>query len=170
MTAQQLAEDNIKLAYYFAHRYKGKGVDDDDLFSMACVGLVKAANAFDETRGLAFSTLAVICIKREMMLFFRNGKNKIRPVSFEEPVKEGITLADTIEDGDRFDETFTEIDSLQHAISCLTEIQAQVIRLWYLSIPEKSQCEVAEIIGSSQANVSRVEKRALSKLREMIMA
>lgn len=65
-------EENLGLVHAFAKRYVNRGVDYDDLYGAGCVGLVKAAKAFDESRGCAFSTYAVPVIVGEMKRLFRD--------------------------------------------------------------------------------------------------
>ncbi len=52
----KMIEDNIGLVHSIANRFKGRGVEYDDLFQSGCVGLIKAVDNFDESRGFAFST------------------------------------------------------------------------------------------------------------------
>ena len=66
-------EKNIGLVHACAKRYKGKGIEYDDLFQAGCIGLVKAADAFDSNRGLQFSTYAVPVILGEIRRLFRDG-------------------------------------------------------------------------------------------------
>lgn len=65
-------EENLGLVHAFAKRYANRGVEYDDLYGAGCVGLVKAARAFDESRGCAFSTYAVPVIVGEMKRLFRD--------------------------------------------------------------------------------------------------
>ena len=76
-TAEQersrMIEENIGLVHACAHRFKGKGIEYDDLFQAGCMGLVKATDAFDTERGVRFSTYAVPVILGEMRRLFRDG-------------------------------------------------------------------------------------------------
>ena len=65
--------DNIGLVHTCARRFTGRGVEYDDLFQAGCVGLVKATDGFDESRGLCFSTYAVPVILGEIRRLFRDG-------------------------------------------------------------------------------------------------
>ncbi len=65
-------EDHLGLVGAFARRYTGRGVEYDDLYGAGCVGLCKAAKAFDPSRGFAFSTYAVPVIVGEMKRLFRD--------------------------------------------------------------------------------------------------
>lgn len=65
--------DNIGLVHACARRFMGRGIEYDDLFQSGCMGLVKAADGFDEERGLKFSTYAVPVILGEIRRLFRDG-------------------------------------------------------------------------------------------------
>lgn len=70
---QQTIENNMGLVHACAHRFKGRGIEYDDLFQAGCIGLCKAVDAFDTTRGVRFSTYAVPVILGEMRRLFRDG-------------------------------------------------------------------------------------------------
>ena len=70
---EQTISQNIGLVHSCAHRFKGRGIEYDDLFQAGCMGLCKAADAFDEERGVRFSTYAVPVILGEMRRLFRDG-------------------------------------------------------------------------------------------------
>ncbi len=69
----KIVENNLGLVHSCANRFKGRGVDYDDLFQAGCIGLIKAADKFDETRGFSFSTYAVPVILGEIKKIFRDG-------------------------------------------------------------------------------------------------
>ena len=94
----EVIEENIGLVHSCAGRFKGRGVEYDDLFQAGCVGLIKAADGFDESRGFSFSTYAVPVILGEIKRIFRDGgsvkvgramKDKIRNMLKE---KEKMTV------------------------------------------------------------------------------
>lgn len=68
-----IVEKNLGLVHSCAKRFTGRGVEYDDLFQAGCVGLIKAADNFDESRGFSFSTYAVPVILGEMKRIFRDG-------------------------------------------------------------------------------------------------
>lgn len=70
---EKLITENMGLVHSCAGRFKGKGVEYDDLFQAGCVGLVKAADGYDSSRGFAFSTYAVPVILGEIRRIFRDG-------------------------------------------------------------------------------------------------
>ena len=66
-------EENIGLAHLCARRFLGRGMEYDDLFQAGCVGLLKAVENFDTSRGVKFSTYAVPVILGEIRRLFRDG-------------------------------------------------------------------------------------------------
>lgn len=67
------AEDNLGLVHLCANRFRGRGIEYDDLYSAGCIGLLKAVKAFDSGRGVKFSTYAVPVILGEIKRLFRDG-------------------------------------------------------------------------------------------------
>ena len=66
-------EQNLGLVHSCAGRFRGRGIEYDDLYSAGCMGLVKAYDGFDESRGVCFSTYAVPVILGEVRRLFRDG-------------------------------------------------------------------------------------------------
>lgn len=110
MDRQKLVEDNIKLVYEVAHKYKYlccTVTDFDDLISIGSIGLIKASQAYDDTKNIKFSTLAFICIKNAILREFVNKQyrfNSTNTVSlhskkstntYEDEVELQETLRDT---------------------------------------------------------------------------
>ena len=71
--ANTLVTDNIGLVHSCANRFKGRGVEYEDLFQAGCIGLIKAAAGFDPDKGFRFSTYAVPAILGEIRRIFRDG-------------------------------------------------------------------------------------------------
>lgn len=67
------AEENLGLVHLCANRFRGRGIEYDDLYSAGCIGLLKAVKAFDCGRGVKFSTYAVPVILGEIKRLFRDG-------------------------------------------------------------------------------------------------
>ena len=66
-------EQNLGLVHACAGRFRGRGIEYDDLYSAGCMGLIKACDGFDENRGVCFSTYAVPVILGEIKKLFRDG-------------------------------------------------------------------------------------------------
>lgn len=65
--------EHLALVHSIAAKFKGRGIEYEELYSAGCVGLVKAGNNFDKSRGLKFSTYAVPVIMGEIKQLFRDG-------------------------------------------------------------------------------------------------
>ena len=70
---EEKISENLGLVHSIANRFRGRGVDYEDLFQNGCVGLIKAVDNFDESKGFAFSTYAVPVIMGEIKRIFRDG-------------------------------------------------------------------------------------------------
>jgi RNA polymerase sporulation-specific sigma factor len=95
VTRDELVENNLALVHACANRFRGKGIEYDDLFSAGCLGLVKASDGFDESRGFAFSTYAVPVILGEIRRLFRDGGT----VKVSRSLKEKALKIQRIRDG-----------------------------------------------------------------------
>lgn len=73
ISRNEMIEKNLGLVHSCANKFRGRGAEYDDLFQAGCVGLIKAADNFDESRGFSFSTYAVPVILGEIKRIFRDG-------------------------------------------------------------------------------------------------
>ncbi len=71
--SDKFVEENLGLVHSLANRFRGRGIEYEELYSAGCMGLVKAAKGFEEERGLKFSTYAVPVILGEIKRLFRDG-------------------------------------------------------------------------------------------------
>ena len=173
-----LVERNMRLVAHVSRKYQNAEEDMEDLISIGTIGLIKAVSTYQENHGSKLATYAARCIENELLMYFRSKKKCSREVSLYEPIgtdKEGnqIQLVDLLEGDDR--------DVVEQL-----ELKRQILRLYEL-IPyvlddrEKmilqmryglnnrasvTQREIAEKMHISRSYVSRIEKKALSKLRE----
>lgn len=89
VSRSKMIEENIGLVHSCANKFRGRGVEYDDLFQAGCVGLIKAADGFEAERGFSFSTYAVPVILGEIKRIFRDGGS----VKVSRSMKEKIRLA-----------------------------------------------------------------------------
>ncbi len=215
---ERLLTENVNLIKSIVKRYLGKGVEFDDLFQLASMGLLKAINGFDQSFGVRFSTYAVPMIAGEIKRFMRDDgsikvsraiKSAAKEINqyiesytmahgeqptvkriaekFNMPESEVVfTMGSThmplsiYSQGDYKDEKTGElvdrlpsvdnqeqlIENLQlrTAIAKLPERDKKVIVLRYFR--DMTQSEVAQTLGVSQVQVSRIENRIMALFRE----
>ena len=171
-----LIERNLRLVAHIAKKYQNVDEDMDDLISTGCIGLIKAIDTFDSGKG-RLATYACRCIDNELLMLLRSKKKTSREVSLFEPIgqdKEGneIHLMDVIEqqqpDIVECIETGRNIKKLLVLIdNQLTDRERQILILRYglQGNPEATQNEIGTQLGISRSYVSRIEKKALQKLR-----
>lgn len=173
-----LIERNLRLVAHVAKKYQNSAQDMEDLIATGAIGLIKAVDTFDESKGSRLATYAVRCIDNELLMMFRARKKVSKEVSIFEPVgtdKEGneINLLDIIEH-EQVDvvermELREKIAKLPGLLKwCLTARERQIIYMRYglLDEHEMTQREIGEMLHISRSYVSRIEKKALCKLRE----
>ena len=93
---EKLIKDNFGLVHACANKFRGRGAEYDDLFQAGCVGLVKAADNFDFSRGFAFSTYAVPVILGEIRRIFRDGGAVKIGRSLKEKSRQAMKIRDEL--------------------------------------------------------------------------
>lgn len=173
-----LIEHNMRLVAHVVKKYQCQDYDTEDLLSAGTIGLIKAVNTFDVDKGSRLSTYAARCVENEILMLLRAGKKRAKEVSLFEPIgtdKDGetVSLVDVIEmeNPKTIDQLILDQDikELYQAFDQkLTENEKQVISMRYglFKGKEHTQREVAGVLGISRSYVSRIEKKAIGKLRE----
>ncbi len=172
-----LIEHNLRLVAHIIKKYYSSQSDQDDLVSIGTIGLIKAVNTFDSSKGIRLSSYAARCIENEVLMFFRNGKKSAQDVSMNEPIdtdKEGntLTLMDVMSTEDNIvDDLDIKIKSEQlrkYLVEVLTPRERIIIELRYglNGNRPQTQREVAQRLKISRSYVSRIEKKALLTLRK----
>ena len=173
-----LIEHNMRLVAHVVKKYQCQDYDTEDLLSAGTIGLIKAVNTFDVDKGSRLATYAARCVENEILMLLRAGKKRAKEVSLFEPIgtdKDGetVSLVDVIEmeNPKTIDQLILDQDikELYQAFDQkLTENEKQVISMRYglFKGKEHTQREVAGVLGISRSYVSRIEKKAIGKLRE----
>lgn len=89
---QVLIKHNLRLVAHVAKKFDSSGIDHDDLISIGTVGLIKAVETFQPTKGTKFATYAARCIQNEILMQLRAQKKTRKDVSLNSPIgtdKEG---------------------------------------------------------------------------------
>lgn len=174
-----LVERNLRLVAHVVKKYDIAGEDVDDLISIGAIGLIKAVNTFDRNKKTRLATYAARCIENEILMHLRSGRRNRGEVSLNDPIgadREGneIVLMDVLtQEGDGVDEVVEaalEQQRLLDKLAVLSPRERRVIEMRFGvgSAVRLTQREISRTLGISRSYVSRIEKRALSKLqREM---
>ncbi|MBQ4617813.1 MAG: RNA polymerase sporulation sigma factor SigK [Clostridia bacterium] len=171
----RLIEHNLRLVAHIVKKYASSAADQDDLISIGTIGLIKAVDTFDHTKGARLATYASRCIENEILMMFRANKKTLQDVSLSDPIdtdKDGhpLSLLDVIADEDTLAEDLElKVNSEQlhrYLYDVLDEREREVI-VWRYGLRGDGlpQREVAKRLGISRSYISRIEKRALEKLR-----
>ena len=176
----KLIEHNLRLVAHIVKKYDNKTNDTDDLISIGTIGLIKGVDSYSKSHKTRLTTYAARCIENEILMYYRNNKKHSKDISINEPVgfdKEGneITILDILKtDKPDFIEdihTQNNIKALKKYFKVLTDTEKEIITKRYGLNNEDSytQKEIAKKLGISRSYVSRIEKRALTKiLREFL--
>ncbi len=172
-----LIERNLRLVAHIAKKYQNSEEDMEDLISIGTIGLIKAVSTFNYERGNRLATYAARCIDNELLMYFRGKKKTSREVSLYEPIgtdKEGnqINLMDVVESQERDIFETIELKGNTRKIyefipQVLNDREREIIEMRYGLYNKKpiTQREIADKMGISRSYVSRIEKRALEKLK-----
>ena len=191
---KMLIEHNLRLVVYIAKKFDNTGVGVEDLISIGTIGLIKAINTFDPDKNIKLATYASRCIENEILMYFRSQKKLQGEVSLSETIesdREGnaLQLMDVDWDGNELllsdilgteeDAVYKDLENdaekkvLIKAISRLSGREQMIIRMRFglgtADGEEKTQKEVADMLGISQSYISRLEKKIMQRLRrEMV--
>ena len=176
---QALIEHNLRLVVYIAKKFENTNICVDDLISIGTIGLIKAINTFKKDKQIKLATYASRCIENEILMYLRKNNSQKIIISFDEPLNvdwdgNELLLGDilgTDEDCvDRHLEDEVEKELLHSAMENLCQREKQIMQLRYglSGAREKTQKEVAEMLGISQSYISRLEKRIIKRLKNEI--
>ena len=172
-----LINRNMRLVAHIIKKYQGTDYEMEDLLSVGSIGLIKAVNTFNPDKGSRLGTYAAKCVENEILMLFRAGKKFSKEVSIYEPIgtdKDGetVNLLDVLETNGKeaLDQVILKQDIRQLYEAYqenLSDMEKTVIRLRYglFDSQEHTQREIAGELGISRSYVSRIEKKAIEKLR-----
>lgn len=177
---QTLIERNLRLVVYISRKFENTGIDIEDLISIGTIGLIKAVNTFNLSKNIKLATYASRCIENEILMYLRKNSRKKAEVSFDEPLNvdldgNELLLSDIL--GTDNDEIYKVIeeeidrDLLVMALDSLSDREKQIMELRFAlktKGQEKTQKEVATMLGISQSYISRLEKKIISRLKREI--
>ena len=175
----KLIEHNLRLVAHIIKKYYSNSSEQDDLVSIGTIGLIKASSTFDYEKGTRFATYAARCIENEILMYFRNKKKYAQDISLSEPIecdKDGnaLSIIDTMADEKSITEDIEEklrAENLHKVIdSELLPREKEIIYMRYgiMGRGPYTQREVAKKLSISRSYVSRIEKKAMEKLKEKL--
>jgi len=171
-----LIERNLRLVAHIMKKYYAQTADQEDLISIGTIGLIKGITTFDISKGARLATYAARCVENEILMYFRSQKKSAQDVSLSDYIETGsdgaaLSLMDVVAQEDDLLETLSDREQVcrlcKAVDAVLTDQERQVVVLRYGlgGRQPHRQREVAQITGISRSYVSRIEKRALEKLR-----
>jgi len=174
-----LIERNLRLVAHIMKKYYAQTADQEDLISIGTIGLIKGIESFDPSKGARLATYCARCVENEILMYFRSMRKSSQDVSLSDYIETGadgapLALMDVVSDDTDLLERVSDRQNLQKLCAAvdtvLTDQERQVVVLRYGlggGVPRR-QREVADITGISRSYVSRIEKRALEKLRRAL--
>ena len=173
-----LIERNLRLVVYIARKFENTGINVEDLISIGTIGLIKAINTFKTDKNIKLATYASRCIENEILMYLRRNSKTRAEVSIDEPLNvdwEGneLLLSDIL--GTESDAIYKSIedevnkDLLHQAMEKLSGRERQIVQMRFGILPEtteRTQKEVADILGISQSYISRLEKKIMGRLKK----
>ena len=176
---QPLIERNLRLVVYIARRFENTGINLEDLISIGTIGLIKAVSTFRADKNIKLATYSSRCIENEILMYIRKISGQKTEVSLDEPINTDwdgneLLLSDVL--GTEQDTVMRPLEDdvdhqlLREALSRLPEREKQIVsmRFGLGGRGEKTQKEVADLMGISQSYISRLEKRIMLRLRREI--
>ncbi len=178
---QTLVERNLRLVVYIAKKFENTGVGIEDLISIGTIGLMKAINTFNTDKNIKLATYASRCIENEILMYLRRNNKMKGEISIDEPLNQDgdgneLLLSDIL--GTDPDITSRGIEDevdkklLKASIEKLNKREKNImeLRFGFINGKEKTQKEVADMLGISQSYISRLEKKIINKMKKDIMS
>lgn len=172
-----LIEHNLRLVVYIARKFENTGIHIEDLVSIGSIGLIKAVNTFNPEKNIKLATYASRCIENEILMYLRKNNKMKTEVSFDEPLNidwdgNELLLSDVL--GTEIDiitkdlETKVDKQLLINALGSLNNREKRIMELRFglIGKEEKTQKDVADMLGISQSYISRLEKKIIRRLQK----
>ena len=176
-----LVEHNLRLVVYIAKKFENTGVGIEDLVSIGTIGLMKAINTFNSEKKIKLATYASRCIENEILMYLRRSNRLKSEISIDEPLNQDgdgneLLLSDIL--GTEEDITSRRLEDevdqklLKASISKLNKREKDImeLRFGFITGNEKTQKEVADMLGISQNYISRLEKKIIGKMKKEILS
>ncbi len=178
---QTLVERNLRLVVYISKKFENTGIDIEDLISIGTIGLMKAINTFNVAKNIKLATYASRCVENEILMYLRRNNKTKGEISIDEPLKQDgdgneLLLSDIL--GTESDVTSKNIEDevdkklLRISMQKLNDREKNImeLRFGFNTGDEKTQKEVADMLGISQSYISRLEKKIIGKMKKDIIS
>lgn len=177
LARDRVIEGNIRLVWLVINKFKNTNVEEDDLFAVGSIGLIKSVDSYNVSKNIKFSTYATRCIQNEILMHLRWNRKKDRETHIDTPIytdSDGhvMTILDTLTSDDPIEEIHMDIEKKEHldrlriSMEKLPDRERILIEKRYSKKPA-TQKELGEILGVSQAQVSKIERKALANLKQI---
>ena len=174
-----LITHNLRLVVYLAKKYENSGVPQEDMISIGTIGLIKAVNTFTPARNIKLATYASRCIGNEILMYLRKSSNRRQEASIDEPLNTDgdgneLLLSDVLGSDENLVglqlEQAAERATLRRSVEQLAPRERQIMELRFglTDGVERTQKEAADALGISQSYISRLEKRIIRQLKEVL--
>lgn len=176
-----LVERNLRLVVYISKKFENTGIDIEDLISIGTIGLMKAINTFNVSKNIKLATYSSRCVENEILMYLRRTNKTKGEISIDEPLKQDgdgneLLLSDIL--GTENDVTSKNIEDevdkklLRISMQKLNAREKSImdLRFGFSTGDEKTQKEVADMLGISQSYISRLEKKIISKMKKEILS
>ena len=176
---KKLVEHNLRLVAHIIKKYYAQSGEEDDLISIGTIGLIKAVNSFDYSKGTRLATYASRCIENEILMYFRARRKTAQDISMNEPIdadSDGnpLTLSDVLYEDDDIADRIDADQRTQRLYQLIEQMvdqrekQIVILRYGLYNTKPLTQQQVARRLGISRSYVSRIEKRVLERLRSQL--
>ena len=173
-----LIERNLRLVAHIAKKYENNKDLQEDLISIGTIGLIKGIDSYKPDKTAKLGTYVAKCIENEILMYLRRNSKTKSEVSIDEPLNvdwEGneLLLSDIL--GTDADVIYKDIeeevdrDLLGKAMQKLSQRERRIVEMRFGILPEtteKTQKEVADLLGISQSYISRLEKKIIGRLKK----
>ena len=174
---QKFVKGNLRLVLSVIQKFNNRGENVDDLFQIGCVGLIKAIDNFDLSQNVRFSTYAVPMIIGEIRRYLRDNNpirvsRSLKDIAYKAlQVRERLIRTNSKEPtiSEIAKELDMEVESVVMALDRLSDREKQIMELRFGLTTrgrERTQKEVATMLGISQSYISRLEKKIISRLKK----
>lgn len=171
----KLIEHNLRLVAHIVKKFNDDKYLQDDLISIGTIGLIKGIDTYKENKNVRLTTYCARCIQNEILMYYRSNNKYTKNISINDSIgydKDGneITILDILKSDkpdfalDLYEKENIKLLSKYFNILDNREKEILTYRYGLGNIQELTQKEIAKKLHISRSYVSRIEKRALTKL------